>query len=100
MKSFKELNVKSLEKGLIGDKIKIDRILNKEIIVEDYKITVSKYNEKGVNQCLNLQFKMNNLDYILFTGSKSLIYQLDQIKDEDFPFTAIIIKENNRYELT
>jgi hypothetical protein len=46
MKQFKDLGIKPAIKHLQGDKIKIMKILNREIIVVDYKIEDSKYEGK------------------------------------------------------
>ena len=43
MKKFSELGIKPPEIGFIGEKIKISKILNREIIVQDFKIDKSKY---------------------------------------------------------
>lgn len=41
---FSEL---SERKSLVGDKIKIDDILNNEIVVTGYHVSTSKYKSKG-----------------------------------------------------
>ena len=62
------------EKVLDGDKMKIVDILDKSLIILDYKINNSKFNDK---ECLTIQFKMNEIKYVLFTGLLLTITSLD-----------------------
>jgi len=55
MNSFKDFGIKTTVKSFIGDKIKMSKILNKQITVIGYKITGSKYVDKGNGQCLHMQ---------------------------------------------
>ena len=83
-----------------GDKIQIDRILNKEIEVIGYKIRPSKFSKNKSGQCLTLQ--INSLDgdkRILFTGSDVLIKQIEQYGDQ-IPFFATIKKVDKYYTLS
>lgn len=98
MKTFKELGiiVETPTQSFIGDKIKVDRILNKQISVLDYKVEPSKY--KG--QCLYMQILVGEDKRVVFTGSQFLITVLQQIPKASFPFTACIVKENEHYEFT
>jgi hypothetical protein len=101
MKRFDEFNIKAPEKGFIGDKIKIARILDREIIVLDFKIEDSKhFLDKGNGKCLHLQISINDEKHIVFTGSCGLIETIIQVPKEDFPFTTIIRKENDRFKFT
>lgn len=84
------------EIGFNGDKLKIDEILGRDIIVENYKIGDSKYNDK---QMLTIQFKLDGVDYIVFTGSRVLMNQCEKYKDE-MPFGAKIEKVNKYYTFT
>ena len=47
MYSFKDFGIKPQIRSFEGDKIKIDKILNKQIVVEEFKIENSKFNDKG-----------------------------------------------------
>jgi hypothetical protein len=58
--------------AMTGDKIKIDNILGKEIIVKKYKIGNSRFND---GKLLTLQFELDRKEYIIFTGSSVLIEQ-------------------------
>ena len=100
MKDFKDFNIKFEYKSFIGDKIKMDRILNREIIVHDYKIEDSKYYKENESKCLNIQIELGSIKHILFTGSKSLLEMIQKVKKEDFPFKTIITKENQYLEFS
>lgn len=99
MKSFSDFNIKPQSKGFEGDKIKIERIINKQIIVHDFKIENSKY-EKGNGKCLYMQISVDNDKRVLFSGSSNLMDLIQQVPQTDFPFKATIIKENERYYFT
>jgi len=84
---------------LTGDKIKIEEILGKEIVVIGYKITDSKYQRKDNDKVLTLQFKLDGENRILFTGSNVLMEQIGKYKDE-IPFLTKIEKVNKFYTFT
>lgn len=96
MKQFKAFNIQPKRTVFLGEKIKIDRILNKEISVHAFTLAESKY--KG--NLLSLQIKVNGEFRVVFTGSKVLIDMITQVQQDDFPFTTTIVKENEFYEFT
>lgn len=98
MKSFKEFGIKPTTKAFTGDKIKINKILNREIIVHDYKITDSKYEGKGKR--LDLQLQLNETKHVVFTSSTGLMEAIQQVPKEGFPFKTTIVEENDRYEFS
>ena len=97
MKKFSQFNIQVSHKGFIGDKIKIQKILNREIVVHHYVIDDSKH-FKG--KCLQVQISINNNKHVLFTGSNGLIEGIRQVADDSFPFTTTIVEENDRYIFT
>lgn len=97
MKKFSQFDIKISSKGFLGDKIKIQKILNREIIVHHYIIGDSKV-FKG--KCLQLQISLNETKHVLFTGSSGLLEAITQVPDSAFPFTTTIIEENDRYIFT
>lgn len=99
MNSFKDFGITPTIVSFEGDKVKMDRILNKQIIVEDFKIESSKY-DKGNGKCLYIQIMVDNNKRVLFTGSGSLMDMIKQVPKEKFPFTTIIIKENERFQFS
>jgi hypothetical protein len=99
MNTFKDFNIAPKIQAFQGDKIKIERILNKQILVEDFKIDISKYG-KGNGKVLTLQLTLDREKRVLFTGSVTLMDMIEQVSKENFPFTTTIIKENERYQFT
>ena len=85
--------------ALIGDKIKIDEVLGKEIKVVGYKISESKYKRDGNDKVLTLQFELEDESRILFTGSNVLMEQAIKYENE-MPFLATIMKVNKFYTFT
>ena len=84
-------------KAFDGDKKKIEEILNKEILVLDFKLKESKHHRDS--QYLTLQFKIDDTTFILFNGSRVLADQLEKYKD-NLPFYAIIKKIDKYYTFT
>jgi len=101
MNNFSQFNIKSTTKGFEGDKIKMSKILNREIVVHHFKIEDSKvFKDRGSGKCLHLQISFNNEKHILFTGSSGLIETIQQVPEIGFPFTTTIIEENDRFSFT
>ena len=98
MKKFSELGIKVPADTLTGDKIKINKILNKEIKVINYKIDDSKFQKNKSGKCLVLQIEVDNEKRIVFTGSDILIKMIQQVNKEDMPFICMIIKEGEHFE--
>jgi hypothetical protein len=84
-------------KAFDGDKKKIEEILNKEILVLDFKLKESKHHRD--TQYITLQFKIDATTFILFNGSRVLAEQLEKYKD-NLPFYAIIKKIDKYYTFT
>lgn len=99
MRKFSDFGIKPEVKGLSGDKISIHRIINKEIEVQDFKLSDSKF-EGGHSKCLHLQIVVDNAQRVVFTGSGVLMDQISKIPKDSFPFRATIMKEKDRYEFT
>jgi len=103
MNRFSQFDIKTPERGFEGDKIKISRILNREIVVHHFKIADSKvkeFKDKGSGKCLHLQISFNNEMHVVFTAGTALIVVIQQIPADRFPFTTTIIEENDRYKFT
>lgn len=101
MNQFSQFNIKISARGFEGDKIKISKILNREIVVHHFKIEDSKvFKQKGSCKCLELQISVNDEKHVVFTSSSGLIEQITQVQESGFPFKTIIIEENDRYIFT
>ncbi len=99
MKSFKEFGIKATSQTLVGDKIKIERVLNRLITVHDFRVVESKY-DKGNGKCLHLQVELDDTKRVIFTGSSVLIDLIQQVPKGEFPFQTTIVKDDGRYEFT
>lgn len=97
MKNFKDFGIKTESNSFTGDKIKISKILNRQITVHNYKIEDSKHN---AGKCLNLQIELNGTKHVVFTGSVVLADQIIKIPEDGLPFSTIIVEENDRYQFT
>jgi len=82
-----------------GAKIKIDDIINREILVKDYKVRPSRYEKKDCDKCLTLQFELEGVLRVLFTGSNVLIDQIEKYRHE-IPFLTTLKKIDRYYTFT
>jgi len=80
-----------------GDKKFMNDLLNREIIVTDFRITNSK--KRNGTDCLQLQFLMDGKACVVFTGSSVLIDQIQSAK-EQIPFAATIVKIDRYYSFS
>lgn len=98
MKKFSELGIKPTSKTFVGDKIKISRVLNRELKIIAYKLDDSKYPKNKSGKCLCLQIELDNEKHVIFTGSDVLIETIQLIPETEFPFLATIVREGERME--
>lgn len=76
-----------------GEKVKLDDILNIDIIITAYRVNNSKFKQE---KYLQLQFELDNIRHVLFTGSSVLIKQIEEY-ESNIPFLVKIIKIKNYY---
>ena len=101
MTSFKDFGIKPTIKSFVGDKIKIAKILDKQITIHDFKITDSKvYKDRGNGKCLQLSFSFNDTMHVLFTSAGALVETIQKVPESGFPFETTIVKINERYQFT
>jgi hypothetical protein len=98
MKKFSQFNVQPVSKIFEGDKIKMSKILNREIIVHDFKLEDSKCFRDG--KCLYLQISVGGVKHIVFTSACGMIEVITQIPEDGFPFETTIIQEGERFLFT
>jgi len=96
MKKFSDI---SKENILDGDKIRLDDILNEEILIIGFRIKDSRYSKNSNGKYLTLQIEYKDKKNVVFTGSDVLIDQLEKYGNE-IPFLATIRKINRYYSLT
>lgn len=82
-----------------GQKKHLDEILNKEILVIDFKVKKSKRREG--TECLQLQFILNGEVYVLFSGSSVLIDQIKVAHEKNtIPFYTTVVKIDKYYSFS
>jgi hypothetical protein len=97
MKRFSDFSTE--DSVLSGDKSKISEVLNKEIIITGFRVRNSKYSNENNDKCLHLQYKLDDKEFVLFTGSQVLIEQVKKYQSE-IPFMTTIIKINNYFTMS
>lgn len=103
MTKFSEFNIETTSKNFEGDKIKIERIFNREITVHDFKIEDSKvpaFKEKGVDKFMHLQISIKGEMHVVFTAATALMEAIQKVPGDKFPFDTIIVNDNKRYKFT
>jgi hypothetical protein len=98
VKKFSQFNIQAKTQNFTGDKIKIERLLNREIQVFKFKIEDSKFGNG--KRCLHLQIGLGENKHVVFTGSNALMDLITQVPETDFPFSTTIVKENERLQFT
>jgi len=84
---------------LDGAKIKIDDVLNQELVIIGYAVKDSKFSKNKSGKYLTLQVKIDSEKRVLFTGSDVLIEQMEKY-GEKIPFFAVIRKVDRFYTLS
>ena len=99
MKRFDEFAKE--EARLDGLKVKLDDLLQKEIVINAFRIQDSKFNENKSGKYATVQFKLSDASdcQVFFTGSDVIIEQLEKYKDL-LPFLCTIKKINRYYTLS
>ena len=101
MKKFKDFNINTATKNFIGEKIKMYKILDREISVHEFRLEDSKiFKDRGSKKCLHLQIGIGEVKHVVFTSSVGLIDAINQIPLSNFPFLTTIVKINDRFEFT
>ena len=96
MKSFSEFGIKGKDKSFVGTKVPIEDLFNKTVIVKDYVIKPSRYENKGNGKCLYLQVFVDNCDHVVFTGSVHLQELIQQVPQDGFPFQTTIKRNQSK----
>lgn len=97
-------------KTLDGDKVRIDDVLNSEIIVTGFHVSSSKYQNKGCNFCTKIQFYYANDEKkerkVFFSGSSVIKDQAEEMekklqeKGMEYLFKTTVKKVGNYYSFT
>lgn len=96
--------------SLEGDKVKLDELLNKPIIITGALLTESKFKNKGSGRCVKLQFYLEDDETetkkVCFSGSAVLYDQILEMQEKfdemnsPILFKTTICKIGNYYSLT
>jgi retron-type reverse transcriptase len=100
MNLFSDLGITVDSAPFGGEKIKINRIVNKEIEVLDFELNESKYQAGKNRKCLKLQIRFEGELRVLFTGSTILIQTMQKVKKEMLPFRTTIVEVSGYYQFT
>lgn len=100
MKKFKDLGITPVTKIFTGEKIPMLEIINREIVVCDYKIEDSKYAKIGDGKCLHMQIIIDEVKRVVFTGSVVLMDLIQKVPENELPFITTIVKQNKRFVFT
>lgn len=85
--------------ALEGEKVQIETILDKEIVIKKCRFTKSKFEGRhGDYLTLQFSFLESKELKILFTGSEVIINQMRRYEGE-LPFAARVIKINRYFAL-
>lgn len=84
---------------LDGSKLKLDDVVNREMLVLDYRVKDSHFKKENCEKCMTLQFKIKDKVYVMFTGSNVLRDQIERYKTE-IPFITTIKKIDRYYTFT
>lgn len=96
MNEFRDFGIKSTLNHFVGEKIRISKVLNRQIVVESYQINDSKFKDR----VLKIQIRLDDESRIIFTGSKVLINMIEQIPKDNFPFRTTIVQVGESYQFT
>ena len=98
MKQFSEISHE--ETRLEGEKVKLDDILNQNVVIHSFTLAQSKFSKNKSGQYATVQFSFfENEKHVFFTGSDVIIDQLQKYK-EHMPFKTQIKKINKYYTFT
>ena len=79
-----------------GTKKRIGQIIDKEIMIVDFRVTDSKHRQNS--KCLQIQFVLDDEICVAFTGSVVLLDQIQFSKDKS-PFKTKINRNDNYFTL-
>lgn len=98
---FSDLNITTDDRSITGQKVGIEEVLGKEILIHSYIIEdtkIERFKQSGSLDCLYLQFTMDKRECLLFTRGKNLIKAMREAtaKNARFPISTTIVKDQQR----
>jgi len=100
MKRFGELGITAPKKGFVGNKIKMGKILNKEVKILSYAIEPSNFKDKAEGERLALQLEVDGEKRIAWSGSSYLKEMIQKVPESNFPFLTTIKEVDEHHEFT
>src|SRR5438067_2175055 len=98
MFNFKDFNITTNRKGYEGDKIKTDRLINREITVHEFKMEDS-IKQPGTKY-LAMQISITDTKHVVFMSEKFLINDIHKVPENGFAFITTIRKRNDMLKCT
>lgn len=98
MNNFKDFDIKPEITCFTGEKINTSKLLDKDIIVMDFKVVPSNYEGRGSR--LDLQIEYRDEPRVVFTSAKYLIQTIERVPKDKFPFKTKICKNGEYLEFT
>lgn len=99
MNRFADFADTSISPIMDGKKISLEEVLDKEIIILNFRVKNTKYADAKNPDCLTVQFTFEDKPderRVFFTGSSVLTRQLEQYK-EKLPFISVIKRIGKYY---
>lgn len=96
IKTFKQLGIKPIIQTFTGDHIKIEKVLNQEIIIHKFKIVPSKFE----GERLDMQIEYKGENRVLWTTAKYLAQTIQLVNPNDFPIQTTIVKVDEHLEFS
>lgn len=93
---FKDFADEDEKGGLEGEKVSIENILNKEILITDFQFRQSHYYSGDYTI---LQFRNGDGLKVVFTATEVVKKQLERHRDQ-LPFYGTIVKKNKYFTLS
>ena len=81
---FADFNTRPI--GFEGDKLRMQEILGREILITGFRILSGKYKTA---HCVQFQFELDGMRYVTFSGSAVVANQLTENRDR-LPFYATL----------
>ncbi len=101
MSKFSDFNIKPEPKSIIvGDKIKMKKVIGVPIVILFYKIGPSDYADKGNGLRLDMQIEMDGTKYLLRTSSIQLQDMIKKVPATGFPVDTIIVEDGESFKFT
>ncbi len=100
VKKFSQLGIKRPDSvALKGEKIKINKVLNRAIVIERAIIEDSNFKDNGDGKRLSMQIQFNGEQRLLWSSSQSLKKQFIEMQgmQDAFPVETTITEDNQNF---